>query len=246
MIATRRHSAFTLVELIVATTLTVMISASTVLILRSATASRRGLDRQMGVQQQARLAVRAVTTALRNACRGGKVEGKLVGLAGEANDEQGDRVRLFVVSRTTVRPGRPESDVKEVEFFLHELPNGSRSGLMRRTDPTPNTRPDGGGVLECVAEDVVSFELNYHDGLRWHREWPRTMRGWPLAVHIRLVIANPDWPEGWPVTRTVTFPHHPSAGLREKIPPDGEAPDADDLEIEPANWLSGEGMEGRM
>lgn len=238
MIAARRHSAFTLVELIVASTLTVMVGASTVVILRSASASRRGLDRQMAVQQQARLAVQAVTTALRNACRGGKVEGRLVGLAGEASDEQGDRIRLFVVSRTTVRPGQPESDVKEVEFFLRELPDGSRPGLMRRTDPTRNKRPDGGGVLECVAEDVVSFELSYHDGAGWRREWPRKMRRWPFAVRVRLVIANKDWPQGWPVTRIVTFPHHPSAGAGDKPPPDRGAPDAGEVEVEPTDWLS--------
>ncbi len=226
MTARHRHSGFTLVELIVATTLTVMIAGSTLLILRGVSTARRGLDRQMAVQQQARVAIRAITTALRNGCRSGKLETKLVGLAGDPRENPSDRFRLFVVSRRTIRTGKPESDVKEMEFFLRGPRTNSPPGLMRRTDPTRNELPDGGGVLECVAENVVAMELKYHDGVRWRPDWPEKMRTWPLAVRIRLVIATKEWPSGWPVIRVVTFPHHPAAGAKPDSE-DGERPGLD-------------------
>ncbi|MHC4717430.1 MAG: type II secretion system protein, partial [Planctomycetota bacterium] len=60
---------FTLAELIVATTVTVLLAGSTAGILRSVVAARQRADRQSALQAEARAAVESIAVALRNAHR---------------------------------------------------------------------------------------------------------------------------------------------------------------------------------
>ena len=203
-----QHAGFTLVELIVATTLTTLVAGSTVAILRTTAAAKDRAHTQMELQQQARTAVLAIATALANADRYPDRDILFEGLDDWLNDMPADRIRFFTVSRKTIRSAQPESDIKECEFFLAQPPDKDWPLLMRRIDPTRNEPPDDGGVLECVAENVLSLNFLYHDGTVWLEDWPQGTRGWPLAVRIELtVLTETDRPETWTTSRTVSFPH---------------------------------------
>ena len=82
---------------------------------------------------------------------------------------------------------------------------------MRRTDPTrnkTNTAHDGGGVVECIAENILGLNFAYYDGISWCDEWPYERRDFPLAVRIDLTVCTETSPpKTWPISRTVTFPH---------------------------------------
>jgi len=213
------HRGLTLVELVAATTVTVLVAGSTVGILRSTVAARRRVDRQMSLQQEARLAVNVIATALRNAFRAGGEEAVLEGTEDRLGEMPADRLRFFTVSRTTVRHGQPESDVKECEFFLSMPADGSLPALMQRLDPTRNDQPDGGGVVLRVAVNVLGLEMSYHDGRQWQPEWPKDANRWPVAVRIRLAVLaeaaeGPRGPGGsqnvWTTSRIVNFPRRPA------------------------------------
>ena len=208
MTSRKQSAGFTLVELIVAVTLTVLVAGSTVAILRSTSAACRRADKQLELQQQARAGVLAIATALRNAQRQSDKETTLEGLDDWLGDMPADRVRFFTVSHKTVRLGQPESDVKECEFFLSKPTNDRLSALMRRTDPTQNERPDGGGVVELVAENVLGLNLTYHDGTGWRDDWPENTRGWPVAIRIELAVLSKEEPRKvWTTSRVVDFPY---------------------------------------
>ena len=203
--------AFTLLELIAATALTVLVAGSTVAIMRSTTSARQQANRQMPVQQEARSAVRAIATALRNACRS-EGETALEGAQDWLDDMPADRARFFTISRTNVRQGRPESDVKECEFYLARPENEPAAMLMRRLDPTRNQAPDGGGVVETLARNILALELSYHDGRQWRADWSADQKSWPLAVQIRLTAVDPsDRSKLWTIGRVVNFPYVPAA-----------------------------------
>ncbi|NQU75927.1 MAG: hypothetical protein HQ546_06410 [Planctomycetes bacterium] len=212
MTATPRQTGVTLVELIVATTVTVLVAGSTVAILRSCAAASQRADLQTSAQAEARAAVQAIATAIRNAFRSPDGSEFLQGIDGQRDGRPADRIRLFTVSRKTVRPNQPESDVVECEFFLGEPVPGAPSALMLRTDPTRNRPPDGGGVVERIAENVVALDLTYYDGLSWCQEWDGTKRHWPLAVAVKLAVAT-DGQAGkaqgktLTVSRMVNFPY---------------------------------------
>ncbi len=198
----------TLVELIVAMTLTAMVAGGTAVMLRSVTGPRGRAERQMAVQQEARSAVAAVAAALRNAHRGGGEDWALEGRTGWLDGRPADAIRFFTVSGRAVRPGEPEGDVRECEFFLARVEGRRWPTLMRRTDPTRNGPADGGGVVEPVADNVVALALAYHDGARWQDRWPRTSRQWPAAVRVWLTaVDDPDGEVVCPAGVTVDFPY---------------------------------------
>jgi len=213
---------FTLAELIVASTATVLVCGATVGILRSVTAVRERTTRQMSIQQETRAAVGAIVTALRNVHRVPDEQTRLMGADDVLGEDQippawpddilypADRLRLFTVTKRATRPGEPESNVKECEFFL-ATPDPERPPmLMQRIDPTRNPRPDGGGVVLPIAEGVMGLDIAYHDGEQWLGEWTEENGPFPLAVRIRVILtADPEGRDPVPITRIVTFPYIP-------------------------------------
>lgn len=200
---------FTLAELVVASTITALLATGTVAMLRSSAAVQGRVAGQSEVQWQARWAVDAVAGALRNAWLAGENDLAIEGVDGWAGDLPADRIRFFTVRDEPVRLAQPESDVKECEFFLARPDERAAPALVRRLDPTRNERPDGGGVLEGLAEGIVGFDVTYHDGREWVDEWPAERKGWPLAIRVRVLAADPSGEPGgrpWSVSRLVAFP----------------------------------------
>ena len=198
----------TLVELIVAMALTTLVAGSTAGILHSTAAVKERAQIQLGMQQQARAAVLAISTALANVDRYPDRNVLFEGIDDRFGEIPADRIRFFTVSKRQIRWGQPESDIKECEFFLTEPTEQALPALMRRTDPTRNEIPDEGGVLECIAENVLGLNLLYHDGIGWVEDWPLGTRGQPMAVRIELaVLSKSKRPKIWTISRVVNFPH---------------------------------------
>jgi len=222
-----RARAFTLAELIVATTVTVLLAGSTAGILRGVVDARTRADRQDALQAEARAAVEAIALALGNAHRVGGEQAVLEGTDGWRGDLPDDRIRFFTVTTEGVRPGLPESDVVECEFRLsrpdgkdrrkqwHQRTTGGGPVLLRRLDPTRNPAPDQGGVVELIARDVAVLDFAYHDGIEWRPKWSAKDKGWPLAVRISLAVVGKDRrTKVWTTSRIVNFPLRP--GVEEK------------------------------
>ena len=205
------HHGFTLVELIAALSVTVLVVGSTGIILRTVTAARQRVERQMAVQQEACQALNAIVTALSNAHRPvGDDEPLLEGVDDWLGDLPADRIRFFAISHRVVRPKQPESELRQVEFALRESDDPEALGalLLRRTDPTLNREPDLGGVVERLAENVLELDIHYHDGVEWQEQWGRRRRTWPVAIRLRLTVID-DARRGtvWSVNRLVGFPY---------------------------------------
>lgn len=204
----RARNAFTLAELIVAVTVTVLLATGTVAMLRGMTASRQRASERMAGQVDAHRAVEIITQAFRNASCHGSQDTLLEGAEGWSGDSPADRVRLFTVRPEAVRRGRPESDVKECEFFVTAV-NGLPGALMERIDPTRNERPDGGGVLLRLTDNVAALEISYFDGFDWQRSWPvdPTEPDWPAAVRVSVAVAGDErGGRAWTASRTIAFP----------------------------------------
>jgi type II secretory pathway pseudopilin PulG len=206
----RRQRAFTLIELLLAVMVTVMISVSTVAMIRSTDQTRRRVDRQMALQQETRAAVETITAALRNAARTEDQSNIFEGYDADLDGLPADRVKFLTISPLTVRRDQPESDVKECEFFLQPSPMGRPPMLMQRLDPTRNDEPDGGGVVRCIAQNIIVLELAYHNGLSWQDGWSVETDGWPVAIRVNLLAVDPDDVNTtWPVESIVNFPRMP-------------------------------------
>jgi hypothetical protein len=201
----------TLVELVVAGALTVLVAGATAGLIRGMIAVRSRADRQELLQQEARAAIGAIATALHNAYRSARNDWVLEGSDEWRGDWPADRVRFFAVSTRAVRAGQPESDVRECEFWLSPAAADRLPALLRRTDPTRNDDPDGGGVVEQVATHIVALDFAYRDASGWQDRWQRSRRDWPRAIRVDLVAAAETRPVTLlRVSRTVNFPYRPA------------------------------------
>ncbi len=207
-----RQYGFTLVELLVALLVTVMVVGSAAAILRTVAQAREVTENRLHSEQAATQALRTITTALRNAYRSVSDQDALFDGGVDASDPvPRSRVRFRTVERRIIRPGQPESDVHEVEFFLRDC--GSSWALMRRSDPTRNLPPDRGGVVEPLALDILGLDLQYLDSGQWLDRWQES-QSWPAAVSVRLIYrVDETGSRTASVSRIVNFPHwNQSAG----------------------------------
>jgi general secretion pathway protein J len=216
-----RQGGFTLVELLAASAIVALVAMAAGMTLINVTQAQQRVDRQWTVQQEARVGIAAVAAALHNAYRPGDGDrNTLEGVEAWAGDWPDSRIRFFTVSARVLRPQHPESDVREVEFFILRDPTGARQPmLMRRTDPARHDPPHE-GILERVAQGVAGMAIRYHDGRQWHDEW-KSDADWPLAVQVRLmVVGDHDAPQdvAWTVSRMVHLPHRRPPQQRQNQP----------------------------
>src|SRR5205823_1329576 len=111
--------------------------------MRVVAGAREIADNRLNGEQEATVAMRTITTAIRNIYRPVSDNDLLFeGVQERSTDASGSmsRVRFRTVERRIIRRGEPESDVHEIEFFMRE--QAGRMMLMRRTDPTRNRDPD--------------------------------------------------------------------------------------------------------
>ena len=204
-----RSRAFTLVELLVVLLVTVMLIGSAAAFMHVVAGAREITENRLQGEQEAALALRIITSSLRNAYRPVTDNDVLFeGISERSDPIPSGRVRFRAIDRRIIRAGQPESDVHEIEFFVRE--DDSHSTLMRRTDPTRNLDPDGGGVVEPIAADVVGLDLQYFDGQKWEDRWRATRKRWPTAVNVRLIYRDDSAPNSnhlGAVSAIVNFPN---------------------------------------
>ena len=181
---------FTLIELLVAATLIGMVLAAGATLTLQVGRARENVERLAEHHAEADAAVRAITEALQQQYRRASDEEFIFeGIDEESEGRPADRLRFLAVSNRVIRPQQPESDVHEVEFYLAPQEGQALPALWRRTDPTRNEPPDEGGVVELVAQQVTSLDVEYFDGQEWLIDWPLFYGRSPTAVRLAVGVA---------------------------------------------------------
>lgn len=160
--------------------------------LRTVTGARERVEANCTCAEELRFAADMVRTDLMNLYRdtdAGKT--KLVGILTEAEDGLIMDLTMRVVGAGPARPGQPEGDVYEVQYFLHkeEKQDEAKSVLMRRLCPIVGMEDDiesQGGILTGIAENIVDFSVQFFDGSEWQMEWPPEQNLLPELVEVSL------------------------------------------------------------
>ena len=218
------HQGFTLIELVLAAALVGLVIAAGAGFVTQISNARERLRVQTETRAESDAAVRALGAALdalaRHLDEKKAKDTAFVGVDDTLDGRPADRLRFFMTDHRVIRAGEPESDVREVEFYLQATEGEALPALMRRTDPTRNAQPDGGGVVELIARRVVGFDVEYFDGERWSMDWPEFYQRPPTALRLRLAVAPPldeerldsaevSIQQAVTVRRLVHFPHMP-------------------------------------
>jgi len=181
------NKGFTLVEVLVASTIGAFIALVAVGTLRAITASAEMVENNIGTSAEVRFASNMLATDLVNIYRDPNQENRrFIGIAEESEQGTISYLVFYAINRTKARIDQPEGDVYEVEYYL--LKDEERSMLMRRLWPNPDkeeTEPRG--ILTVLAENIDVFEVRYFDGEDWSYEWPEQMEILPQLAEVNIV-----------------------------------------------------------
>ncbi|MEK7992390.1 MAG: type II secretion system protein GspJ [Planctomycetota bacterium] len=181
-----RSAGFTLVEVLVASTISVFIALVAAGAIRTMTASNDAVDQNINAAAEVRFAAGMIARDLQNFYRSDSMENtKLIGTLEQLTGETSASYLIFyTVSRIKARADQPEDDIYEVEYYLAQ--EEEKSMLMRRVWPNPNKELEPGGMLTVIAEDIEAFEVQYFDGEEYTYEWPEEMQSLPKLITVTL------------------------------------------------------------
>ena len=210
---TRIHKrGFTMLEILVATIISAFVALTAVASLQTVISSRDKIDANINAAAELNCAAQMISDDLRNIARktgdgGCNLLGVLIPLDGTISTN----LTVQAVNRIKARPEQAEGDVYEVEYYL--TLNDDKPQLMRRVWPYPNAEDDPGGILTCIAEHVISFDVSYYDGDGWQREWPDDMTELPHLVEVMLAAELPDYKKTVRRGVLVNFPRRPGRAI---------------------------------
>jgi type II secretion system protein J len=181
-----KKAGFTLVEIMVASTIGAFVALVAVSTLKTVIASSEMLDTAVDAASEVRYASNMVKRDLVNLYRDPNYANtRLVGTIEELSEYNTSYLVFYTLNRTKARPYEPEGDLYEVEYYL--VQNEDTSSLMRRLWPNPNEAFEPGGVLTTIAENIEIFEVRYFDGEEWYAEWPEDMQALPQLIEVNIV-----------------------------------------------------------
>jgi len=176
---------FTLVEILVASTIGAFIAMVAVGTLRAVTASNELIESNISAAAEVRFASNIIAKDLVNLYRDpNKASTKLIGTVADSGAVNLSDVILYTVSRTKARLDQPEGDIYEVEYYLVQAKD--KTVLMRRFWPNPSDEYEPGGILTVIAEGIDVFEVRYFDGEEWSNEWPKEMQTLPQLIEVNI------------------------------------------------------------
>ncbi len=195
-----RKTGFTLVEVLVATTIGTFIALVAIGALRAVTVGAQVVEANINTAAEVRFAAKTIRHDLVNMYRtANKRNTKFIAMADNSGAVPTSYLVFYAVNRTKARSQQPEGDVYEVEYYVKV--DEDKSMLMRRLWPNPTDDLEPGGMLSVIAEGIEVFEARYFDGTEWTYEWPEEMTALPLLVELNIAATQER--TGRPVTETI-------------------------------------------
>jgi len=185
-----KKSGFTLVEILVASTIGTFISLIAVSTLHTVISGSDMVDRNLNAASEVRFASNLLTRDLTNYYHADNFEDTEFYAITEAYTEFDTAHLIFyTVNRAKARIYEPECDIYEVEYYLEPDKNDEENLLLkRRVWPNPNLEFEPGGILTTIAENIEYFDVTYYNGedATWYSEWPEDMEGPPDLVEFTI------------------------------------------------------------
>jgi general secretion pathway protein J len=108
----------------------------------------------------------------------------------------GDRIDFTSFSHQRMFRDAKESDQNEISYFLTEAPDGEGKVIARREQARIDDRPEEGGRVEVMLEDVLEFNIEYLDPTSWQwvQSWDTSSgigQANRLPAQVKIMITVP-------------------------------------------------------
>ena len=178
---------FTLVEILVASTIGTFISLIAVGTLHTIIIGDDMMRKNINAASEVRFAANIISRDLTNYYHADNFEDtEFIGISEAYSDFDTADIIFYTVNRAKARVYEPECDIYEVEYYLEPDEDTGTLSLKRRIWPNPNYEFDPGGILTTIAENIEYFEISYYDGENWYADWPEDMEGPPDLVEVSI------------------------------------------------------------
>jgi type II secretion system protein J len=182
-----KKTGFTLVEILVASTIGAFISLVAIGTLKTVIRGNEMAERNMNAAAEVRFAANMIMRDLVNFYRTENYEDTVFyGSFDRFTDFQASYIIFYTLNKAKARIYEPECDIYEVEYYLEQAEDDSLS-LMRRVWPNPNEVFDPGGIVTVIAENIVYFDITYYYDNDTYDEWTPEMETWPDLVEVSII-----------------------------------------------------------
>jgi type II secretion system protein J len=192
------RKAFTLLELVVATTVFAVVVAAAYALFDAGRGAASRAEARALLFQTARAALEALEDDLRGAVLPSTAfDSGFIGTNRGSGEAPLDEIELVAANAHVAKAKDRRIDLSKVTYWVETDPSARARGLVRERQAvlTPVTvyarRPEN---VEEVAGDVVGLDLRYFDG-DWRFEWDSTTQyKLPKAVEVTVVVRG-EWKE---------------------------------------------------
>lgn len=182
----KKQGAFTLIELLMAATLTAMILGGAFASLSIVMKAYKELAGKTNHAEIARLILDRMRADLEAAFFSPHGDlTRFVGYDQIEGDLAADSLTFISAVNKPVDTGGGSSDLAEVQYYIDMDETTPERWLLRRMDYTPDLDPFSGGDIALLGPHVTSLDFQYFDGQMWWPEWDSTSEI-PVAVNVTI------------------------------------------------------------
>lgn len=184
------ESGFTLVELILAGSITAMVVVAAVTSLVVAMRSHAARRDVTAVYESAGAALQMIRRDLLSVFLA-PVDNRtrFVGLDMEESGLPIDQLIFMSTGNNPAESMGGESDLMEVHYYIDSDDSTEERWLQRRTDATPDDDPFTGGTVSLLGPHVVALDFQYYDGLEWWEDWD-SKDAIPVCVSVGIAVRD--------------------------------------------------------
>ncbi len=194
---------FTMIELLVATTMLVLVTGAGFAVLHAGTRAAAKTKRYNAMMARGQAALQSMASDIRAAV--------LVDDFGLVSlDREYDGLDADTIDFITAKAPRLDQDLPaaigrcEVGYYIENDPDSEYRWLLRREDGSLDDDHLEGGAVTLAGPYVAALNLLFYDGLFWQSGWDDDEE-LPVAVNIEITVVDEDEQEN-PLILSSTIP----------------------------------------
>ncbi|MGI6456244.1 MAG: type II secretion system protein GspJ [bacterium] len=200
----KRKRAFTLIEVILATTVSAMVLAGAFATLSTLLNAYKKQEGRYSSTDMAKLILDRMRQDISSAFMSPHRDiTRFVCMDQQTGDFSTDILTFISNINSTIQTGQGTTDLAEVQYYIDLDDTTPERWLVRRYDITPDDDPFTGGTIALLGPKVVSLNFEFYDGEIWYPGWDSSAQ-LPVAVYITIGIFQPKSIDEQPTPENVS------------------------------------------